>query len=179
MKTPYALFAQMLEYPTSHLFEQVAVSLHLFDRVEMKDLLTSFCNWVDKTPLEEMEETYTSTFDLKPVCYPYLGYQFFGESYKRGAFMAKLKEEYQREGFSEGNELPDHMAVVLRFLSVLQDEERCNVLIKDGLIPVLNKMRGFFKDGENPYSHVIDALFLFLNGVSNPVPEDEPVKGGV
>ncbi len=104
------------------------------------ELFRSFVLQIEQIPLERMEEIYTSTFDMQPVCYPYIGYQLFGESYKRGAFMAQLNHAFSETygeangeaTFSAGNELPDHVAVVLRFLAIegANDEFKQTLLAK-------------------------------------------------
>jgi len=116
----YELFANLLEYPTPALARQAqACGERLAEvRPEAAGLLERFCRTVEDAPLERMEELYTSTFDMQPVSYPYVGYHLFGESYKRGIFMAQLNGGYHERGFSAGSELPDHVAVVLRFLAL-------------------------------------------------------------
>lgn len=113
-----------------------------------------------------MKELYTTTFDMQPVCYPYLGYQLFGESYKRGAFMAQLNEAYHTIGYSAVQELPDHVAIVLRYLGLdatNRQHDFCQALINEGLIPAMEKMLKVFGEGsENPYFGLLSALHLFL-----------------
>jgi nitrate reductase delta subunit len=110
-----------------------------------------------------LEELYTSTFDLKAVCHPYVGYHLFGESYKRGAFLARLNEGYRERGFSAGSELPDHLPVVLRFLALKEDGEFSETLLREGVIPAVEEMAHTFRDGGgNPYKGVIQALALVL-----------------
>ena len=120
----------------------------------------------DNCPLEKMQELYTITFDMQPVCYPYLGYQLFGESYKRGAFMAQLNEAYHAFGYSAVQELPDHLAIVLRFIGLdatNRQDEFCQALINDGVMPALEKMlKVFGEQSENPYFGLLSALQLFL-----------------
>jgi nitrate reductase delta subunit len=113
-----------------------------------------------------MRELYTTTFDMQPVCYPYVGYHLFGESYKRGAFMAQLNEAYHAHGYSAGQELPDHLSVILRFLGLDAENHRddfCKALINDGVNPALEKMlKVFDAQSENPYFGLLSALHLFL-----------------
>ena len=70
-----------------------------------------------------LEEIYTSSFDLNPQCYPYAGYQLFGEDPKRSALMIGLQQSFCARGFSTGGELPDHVPLLLRFCSEASDEE--------------------------------------------------------
>lgn len=106
-----------------------------------------------------MQEIFTRTFDLGPVCYPYIGYQLFGEDYKRGNFMVTLLEGFKANGFAppEG-ELPDHLAVCLNFLAVLNKEDLVEAFYEECLIPSLEKMTASFEGEANPYNFLIKAI---------------------
>jgi nitrate reductase delta subunit len=112
----------------------------------------------------QVEEVYTATFDLQPVCYPYVGYQLFGESKQRALFLVKLQECYRRHGYVTGGELPDHLSEVLRFLAKAQDVTARAELMNDGLLPALAKIIQGIEDGEHPYGDVLRALQSFLSG---------------
>lgn len=165
-------FAALLEYPASDVMEPSAQLLEglapLFS--ESAQALEKFVRMPDPLSLEKMRELYTVTFDMQPVCYPYVGYHLYGESYKRGAFMAQLNEAYHARDYSAGQELPDHLAVTLRFVG-LDSENRqgefCQALIHSGIIPALEKMLKVFNaESTNPYFGLLSALQLFLARVS-------------
>jgi nitrate reductase delta subunit len=161
----YLLFAQLLEYPTLAIGEQVGMCVELLaDACQPAgELLSKFREVVDRKPIEWLEEIYTSTFDLQGVCYPYIGHHLFGESYKRSWFMARLNEGYLENGFDVGKELPDHVAVVLHFLALGLGDSFSQVLQDEGLKPAVNKMyQAMGESGENPYRLVIGALLMLL-----------------
>ncbi len=166
--TLYDLFADLLEYPTLATPLKAAFCLDRLkvSKPEAAELLNYFYSEMEKRRLEQMQELYTVTFDMQPVCYPYVGFQLFGESYKRGAFMAQLNEAYRAAGYSAEQELPDHLPVILRFLGLDEDNRQsdfCQALVKEGLIPALEKMlQTFGAQSENPYYAVLSALQLFL-----------------
>ena len=56
--------------------------------------------------LSEQEELFTRTLDLSPLSAPYVGYHVWGESYKRGEFMAALNKEMKELGVDLDGELP-------------------------------------------------------------------------
>ena len=173
MNATYLLFAHLLEYPSAMLGKQARECLDAlsFAGSPAAAPLQSFCRYAQEAPLARMEELYTRTFDLQAVCSPYVGYQLFGDSYKRGMFMARLNEGYRERGFSAGSELPDHIAVVLRFLDQGTEDEFSRALLAEGLVPALAKMRQCLgSPSENPYSEVIGALSLAIG---------EPDKMGV
>jgi nitrate reductase delta subunit len=171
----YMLFAAILEYPGPNLHDLVNESVTLLTSVNggAAERMEVFGTFIGETAPVRIEEIYTRTFDLQPVCYPYAGYQLFGESYKRGAFMVKLKERYRARGFSVENELPDHIPVILRFLSTLPDAGQEAALVTECLIPALTKMARAFADGGTPYGDVIGALQLFLQPEEDAVVEGE------
>src|SRR5574339_969354 len=164
----YGLFADLLEYPSlaTPLKAGLCYERLQVPQPETGSLLERFYNETGRRTLEQLEELYTTTFDMQPVCYHYIGYQLFGESYKRGAFMAQLNEAYHAFGYSAGQELPDHLSIVLRFLG-LDTENRqgnfCQALMSEGLKPALGKMLQVFGTrSENPYFDLLSALQSFL-----------------
>lgn len=167
----YALFAHLLEYPTPALSGQVKACIESLRPMhpEAAGKLFDFSNSLQEHSRSQMEELYTSTFDMQPVCYPYVGYHLFGESYKRGAFMAKLVEGYRACGYAAGQELPDHVAVILRFLALgamARNNDFGHILLLEGLLPALEKMTAAFEgQAGNPYSAVLSALLIFLMDV--------------
>jgi nitrate reductase delta subunit len=166
MGSVYRLFAGLLEYPTGTLGGQARQCCDLLSAMGSPAVaaLERCCGWVEQAPLAQLEELYTRTFDLQAVCSPYVGYQLFGNSYKRGLFMARLNQGYRERGFSAGSELPDHVAIILRFLALGTEDDFSQALLREGLVPALSKMAQTFGDAsDNPYSHVIGALLLALN----------------
>ncbi|HVM72518.1 MAG TPA: nitrate reductase molybdenum cofactor assembly chaperone [Anaerolineales bacterium] len=163
------LFAGLLEYPTSALPGQVEACIECLDAEppEAVAMLAKFQHELEHHSPAQMEELYTRTFDMQPVCYPYVGYHLFGESYKRGAFMAKLVEGYRALGYAVENELPDHVAVVLHFLALgtrARDSEFGRTLLLEGLLPALEKMTAALEgEPSSPYGAVLSALRLVLD----------------
>jgi len=200
----YQLLADLMEYPTPALAAQVNECVALLSAVnpQAAAVLGEFRAFVEQTPLPQLQELYTHTFDLQVVCYPYVGYQLFGESYKRGAFLARLNEGYRAHDFTAGNELPDHVAIVLRFLALGLGVSRPGgepngetgdfgrTLLREGLLPALEKMaQTFGEDGGNPYRHVVQTLLLVAQveaaSTNLPIPRPKgvpihqpPKKGG-
>ncbi len=107
----------------------------------------------------DLEERYTSTFDLQPACAPYVGHHLLGEDTgRRGPFLARLLEIYARDGFAPREELADHVAEVLRFLAVASPSAERDDLVRDGLLPALGKMLEALGDEANPYREVLSSV---------------------
>lgn len=159
----YELFSEMIDYPNPNLSMRLNECISLLSSLneEGAGLLKKFKGFLEKTPLGQMEEIYTWTFDLQAICYPYVGYYLFGEDHWRSLFMAGLKERYNFFDFSAGQELPDRLSVMLRFLSQQNNRER-EELISECILPVLKKMVAGFEGKENPYTPVLQALLLIL-----------------
>lgn len=160
----YDALADLLAYPTPAIFHQAQACLEQLrqSQPESASAMENVCLGLERLSLEELEELYTITFDMQPVCYPYVGYQLFGESYKRGAFMAQLNEAYHACGYSAGQELPDHLSVILHFLgssTTAREDDFGRALLVEGLVPALEKMlQAFDKQSANPYFGLLSAL---------------------
>lgn len=173
------LFAGILQYPGARLAALAEEGERELaeGRPEAAALLSEFRAFLGTVPLSRMEEIYTATFDLQPACCPYLGVHLFGEGHKRRIFLARLNEIYDASGFRAAGELPDHLAVVLRFLAQAGEDD-ARPLREDGVLPALEKMaRGFREGSGNPYGKVISALRIALHPAGAGA-EGAPVSGG-
>lgn len=138
----FHLLAEILEYPRADLTGKVyeCEALLSLEHPQAAACLREFQEFVVETPLGRQQEVYTLTFDLDAVCHPYVGHHLFGESYKRSAFMLGLKERYQNVGLETGSEVADHLALLVRFLSLCDDAGETEVIIHDALLPALKQM---------------------------------------
>jgi nitrate reductase delta subunit len=166
----FSCFSHLLDYPTENLAEQTRTCIDLIKRdyPQLVQPMENFQEFVENTPFGRLEELYTGTFDINPACHIFAGHILFSESFKRGAFMAGLEEEYQKRGFKTEKELSDHIPVLLKFLDTLEpDDSLANELISECLIPVFKKMNDNFKDDStNPYVQVLTSvLVVFKNQV--------------
>jgi nitrate reductase assembly molybdenum cofactor insertion protein NarJ len=147
---------------------------------EAAEALEAFERAAARRSFDELEDLYTRTFDLTPVCAPFLSVHLFGqESFRRARLMAGLEETYRRAGYDRGTELPDHLAVVLGAAEVFADDE-WEELVEQVLARPLARMKGALSGGpangppRNPYRHLLEAVRLAL-GVAE-VPEEAPAE---
>lgn len=153
------LFADLLEYPQSvptPAAGECAVLVEAIDPGVAADV-EAFAAAIEPYDTGALQELYTQTFDLEATWHPYLGYHLFGETYQRSSFLVELKERYERHGFEVEVELPDHLPVVLRFLSVCDDDGLLEEIVTEGLTPVLEKMLGADNDGDNEEEEPADS----------------------
>ncbi len=138
------LFALLLEYPSAGPdVEREARRCGALLRgrsPEAAGLVGEFGTYAAERGTGGLEEDYAAVFDLGSSCPLYAGYHLFGESYKRSAFLVGLQERYRARGFSASGETSDHLPVMLRFLSVCDDEALSRELIDEAILPSLDRM---------------------------------------
>jgi nitrate reductase delta subunit len=138
----YETLADLLEYPGDNwraalerCREQVTT-----EHSALASLLEEFHQSIEALTLAELQEKYTQTFDLNPVCTLEIGYHLFGENYKRGVFLANLRETEAPFDLGQQQQLPDYLPVLLRLLVKLPDMELREALISECMLPALDRM---------------------------------------
>lgn len=154
MTVTYEVLAGLLEYPG----EDWARRMSDAQPIAAADSVQWFIDGVELLSLSEVQELYTRTFDLNPACALEIGYHLFGENYKRGEFLAHLRETEAPFDLGQQHQLPDYLPVLLRLLTKLEDQELRTSLIADCLIPAIDKMFATFKDGTHPYRRLLEAV---------------------
>lgn len=171
----YLCFAHLLDYPNSDLLPQARQCVGILEQdfPQAAEQIQGFVGYMENTQIGRLEEIYTGTFDVSPACFIFAGYILFGESFDRGKFLVRLQKEYRERDFSAGNELADHLAVMFRFMTLLDPNEHlAQLLVGDCFIPVLTKMDAGFtsKDGEpNPYQQVLKAILTVIEQTQKSV----------
>jgi nitrate reductase delta subunit len=140
-------------------------------------------SWLERfaaqvVPLEqtELEELFTRTFDLNPVCSLEVGWHLFGENYERGEFLVWMRRQLRRFGLPESTELPDHLSHVLALLGRLPAGE-ADRLLSRSVLPALDKMQAGLSRTENPFLFLLEAVrqvVLSPNGIALP---EEATRG--
>lgn len=167
MVETYENLADLIEYPDTEWDAKIAA-------IAADDLLREFSSRIATLSLSEVQELYTRTFDLNPVCALEIGYHLFGENYKRGEFLANLRETEAPFDLGQENQLPDYLPVLLRLLTRLKDEDLRSSLISECLIPALDKMLASLKESDNPYRFLLEALRTTLQSAVPVVSRDAP-----
>ncbi len=176
----FRLFASLLDYPVDGI-DQVAESCvaWLRDEPEAAALVEAFATFAADRPLGELEEHYTRAFEMNPFSSLYVGYHLLGESYKRSLFLIGLRERYDAEGFTPAVELPDHLCVMLRFMAQSPDWNSIEEMVREAIVPVLDKMMGQAAGSEDEavqeapepsaYRGLLQALRLVLMNRFAPI----------
>ncbi len=93
--------------------------------------------------------------------------------------MAGLRQEFRRVGFNEGDELPDHLRCLLRFIGKCDIDSTLDELLSYCLIPALKSMASALAKTENPYALLLSGIQHFLDAGRIPhLVETETTKGG-
>ena len=165
----YELLAGLLEYPHEDWPTQTERA-----RAAANSALGEFIVAVESLSVIGLQELYTRTFDLNPSCALEVGYHVFGENYKRGEFLAHLRETEAPFALGQDQQLPDYLPVLLRLLVKLEDEELRGSLIVECLIPAIEKMLASFKESDNPYRLLLEAVRSTLQTEAPVVSIDSP-----
>ena len=167
MTETYNKLADLLEYPASNWDSKIAACAD-------NDALTKFRSAIAALSLSDLQELYTRTFDLNPVCALEVGYHLFGENYKRGEFLANLRETEAPFDLGQEYQLPDYLPVLLRLLTKLDDEELRSSLISQCMVPAIEKMLSSFKDTNNLYRYLLEAVRTTLQSEASYVAIEAP-----
>lgn len=160
--------ADVLEYPDEGWFARFekCKDLSLSGTDPAAEYFSDFCLDIRELSLTQMQELYTRTFDLNPVCALEVGHHLFGEDYKRGEFLARLRETENPFDLGQQRQLPDYLPVILRLLGRTQDAELRASMIGYCLIPALRKMSEAFAKKNNPYGNLVRFLTETLKRIA-------------
>ena len=139
--------------------------------------LTPLRDQLDAMSLEQIQELYTRTFDINPVCTLEIGWHVYGEDYARGALLVKMRENLREAGLKESHELPDHLTHVLALLGRL-DDESADGLVAHYVLPGLDKMLKGADADKHPYLALLTTVRIAVQADHDvePVAPREPRK---
>jgi len=115
----FETFAALVEYPDVDYFNRIERAATIGGAPSMDE----FAESAKGRGVHELQELWTSTFDLKPVCSLDLGWHLFGENYDRGLMLVRMRAELARHGIAESHELPDHLSHALRLLGRMAPDD--------------------------------------------------------
>jgi nitrate reductase delta subunit len=163
MRAAYATLADACCYPAPGRLEALKRGQDALPQGAGRIAYTAFLKSIERTSLSAWEELHTRTLDLNPSTAPYVGYQMWGDSYQRGAFMAKMNRALAETGVENDGELPDHLTPVLRYLAAA--DEPLPELI-EVLDPALARMISALREADpgNPYVNLLQAVQALCPG---------------
>ncbi|QPO11083.1 nitrate reductase molybdenum cofactor assembly chaperone [Thalassospira sp. A40-3] len=179
-------FSVLLSYPTTELQEAMPeiggvlasdTRLTAAARRDLRPLVEAMSN----DDIYDLQERFVMLFDRSRSLSLNLFEHVHGESRDRGGAMVSLLETYRAGGFEPATtELPDHLPVLLEFLSTRPRAEVQDTLADAAHI--FEAIRARLKNRESPYQAVFEALQQLANVTAdaNAVaelleqPEDDP-----
>lgn len=153
----YNALADLFNYPGEEYWVRVQECEHL------EPGIAQFHTAIAPLRHAELQELFTRTFDLNPLCCLEIGWHLFGENYDRGALLVRLRQELRLYGVAESSELPDHLSQVLRLLARMEPE-RARDFVGACVLPALEKMLTAFSGAENPFQSLLLAVRQVMRG---------------
>ena len=160
----YDSLGALLDYPRPKFHEQLALCLKRAQDSGSQALphVKRFADEIDGLSIRELEEMYTRTFDINPVCALEVGWQLYQENYERGMFIVRMRRLMKEHDLPETKELPDHLSHVMQAAGRLNDDELAG-FASEYALPAVEKMLKGFDKPENPYQYTLRAIQSELN----------------
>lgn len=184
MKSFKALSA-LLSYPSADLQEAIpAIRAVLHDEglfgPNRLDEVERLLKHLERDDLWDLQEEYVLLFDRSRSLSLNLFEHVHGESRDRGGAMLDLLEAYRAGGFDlTGPELPDHLPVMLEFLSTQPEAVAHDMLADAG--PILSALTERLIRRDSPWAAVMETLSTFaeagdddLSAILAAQPDDDP-----
>jgi nitrate reductase molybdenum cofactor assembly chaperone NarJ/NarW len=133
---------------------------------------------LEGTPLPDLQVDYVDTFDSRRRCNLYLTYFTHGDTRKRGLALLRFKQTYLRSGFvldaspAEGEELPDHLCVVLEYGATVDQRLGWKLLLDHRAS--LELLRLSLRDTSSRWAGAVEAVCATLPRVR--VEEEDLVR---
>jgi nitrate reductase delta subunit len=160
MNVQIKLISCLLQFPDESLLKwlpELRQVLNEIESVSVRNRYNKILSYFEQTPLIQLQEKYTETFDLNSSNCMNLTYHRWGDTEKRGPALAHLEEIYLKSGFERiSSELPDFLPLILEFIS-----ERPHVA-NSVIIPLYGTVmealaERLWQEG-NPYSLLFEQL---------------------
>ncbi len=124
------------------------------------DAFEPFQKYIREARFAEIEECFTYSFDLNAAACLEVGWHLYGEDYRRGQFLAQMRQCLMQHHIEESQELPDHLSHCLKAAAILNEADT-HRWVYEQLNPVIRKIR--LQIGEdNPYRALLSALHGLL-----------------
>jgi len=156
------VFSVLLCYPSTELQAAMPEIQRLVADDEVlddrhKEALQPLLHELAHDDIYDLQERYVFLFDRSRSLCLNLFEHIHGESRDRGSAMVDLLQAYEAAGFAlQSSELPDHLPVLLEFLSTQPPAEARATLLDAGAILVALSKR--LQKRQTPYAAILQAL---------------------
>jgi nitrate reductase delta subunit len=155
----YDALAGLLTYPGEDYRQRLARCRELLadNQPEAVALLDRFETATKELSATQMEELFTHTFDLNPVCSLEVGWHLYGENYSRGEFLVSMRQHLREFRLPESTELPDHLTHVLAAVCRMKPAQ-ADRFISTYVLPALEKMLAGLSGKDCPFEFVLESI---------------------
>jgi nitrate reductase molybdenum cofactor assembly chaperone NarJ/NarW len=164
MNVPIKLISYLLHYPDESLLRLLPAFREVINETEnvsARNKYDQILSYFEQTPLIQLQEQYTETFDLNPSHCMNLTYHRWGDTEKRGPALVHLEEVYLKTGFERiSSELPDFLPLVLEFISERPDTASSEIIPLYG--KVIKTLAERFRKAGHPYAVLFELLIDIL-----------------
>jgi nitrate reductase delta subunit len=158
----------LLGYPDERLLERLPLVRRAAASLpaQLAEPLLQVADRLETTPLPDLQVEYVETFDNRRRCNLYLTYFTHGDTRKRGLALLRFKQTYLRSGFvldaspAEGEELPDHLCVVLEYAATVDQRLGWKLLLDHRASVEL--LRLSLRDSGSLWAGAVDAVCATL-----------------
>ena len=160
MNLQMKLISCLLQYPDESMLKWLSDFKQIINEMEdasSRNRYEQVLSYFEQTPLIEIQEQYTETFDLNASNCMNLTYHRWGDTEKRGPALAHLEELYLMAGYERtSNELPDFLPLMLEFISQRPDVAASEILPLYGT--VVETLAGRLRQAKFPYALLFEQL---------------------
>lgn len=170
-----AIASRLLTYPNeSFKDDQMEIKICMTDNISSPEIAEDLKKAIlplESLTLQDLQELYVATFDLRSKLGLYLTAHELGDSSKRGAALIKLQKLVNEAGFErvEG-ELADYIPMLLELLSIAELDAQYERLQRRLAVAVQRMVNNI--EEENPFSKILLILMTYVF----PVPTKEEVE---
>jgi nitrate reductase delta subunit len=156
------IISRLMSYPCRTLQLAVPEMLEVLEREAVlpeanQQALAGFLCHAREIALLELQERYVATFDRGRNLSLHLFEHVHGESRNRGQAMVDLVNHYSAHGFTlAARELPDHLPLMLEFLSTQPRAEAARLL--EDAMPVIVLLGARLREAGSDYAVLFDAI---------------------
>ncbi len=152
----FSTLAQVLRYPSGQWPELLARALAAAQGACAENLRGLQQKLANAAPAS-LEERYVAAFDFDPEATLEIGWHLYGEDYRRGAFLVRMRQLLRDRGVAENGELPDHLSLLLQLVPALPPAEAEN-LAREALLPALEKIHATLERKGSPFALLVAAV---------------------
>jgi len=160
MNVQIKLISCLLHYPDESLIGWLPAYREILSEIEsvsVRNKYDQILSYFEQTPLIQLQEQYTETFDLNPSNCMNLTYHRWGNTEKRGSALVHLEDVYLKAGFERiSSELPDFLPLMLEFISERPDVADSEIIPLYGT--VVETLAARLRQAGHPYALLFEQV---------------------